>query len=428
MTTDDLTTLSARDLQRRLASGSLEVVAVVEAHLARIRDRDGALAAWAHVAEREAMMVARALDRKGSGGVLFGLPLGLKDVIDTRGMPTAYGSPIYADYVPAIDAAATAQLRAADAVILGKTVTAEFAHRHPGRTVNPHDPARTPGGSSSGSAAAVADRMVPFALGTQTTASTIRPASYCGVVGYRPTFGAVGMAGVKPCAQSLDSLGLFARDIADCALLRDALLGGAAAAPASDLGRMPRIGFCRTPFWGLMAGPAAEVVEAAVAQLARAGAVVTERCLPEPIADVARHHRVVSTFELAHNLATERLEAFDRLSPLLREGKLKEGLSMRLETYTAAMAALDRARAAFADWFADDLILAPSAGEVAPIGREATGPSEFSAIWTALHAPAISLPLPGGVGGLPLGLQLIGGRGRDLALFDAAAWIERQLG
>jgi Asp-tRNA(Asn)/Glu-tRNA(Gln) amidotransferase A subunit family amidase len=424
---DDLTCQSAWNLLQRLSSGDLRVVDVVEAHLARIAARDVSIGAWAYTAAAQAISVAEALDRQGPSSPLFGLPLGIKDIIDTLEMPTAYGSPIYEGFVPAIDSAAVAQLRAAGAVILGKTVTAEFAHRHPGRTVNPHDPARTPGGSSSGSAAAVADRMVPLAVGTQTTASTIRPASYCGVIGYRPTYGLMSMAGVKPCAQSLDTLGLFARDITDCALIRDVLLERPFTAPTNDLSRAPRIAFCRAPFWHLVADAAGRTIENTVALLARAGATVTERRLPSALDDITRHHRTVSTYEHAHNLAAERINAFEQLSPILREGKLKEGLSIPVEHYADAMTALERARTAFTAWLEEDVIVAPSAGDVAPIGRESTGPSEFSAIWTALHVPAISLPLPGGVEGLPLGLQLIGRRGRDLALFEAAAWIERTL-
>lgn len=427
MPAKNLTTLSALELARGLETGSLRAGDVVEAYLSRIAARDDTIRAWTCVSGAAARADAVRLDQAGPSGPMHGLPIGIKDVIDTAGILTSYGSPIYNDHVPEIDAAAVAQIRAGGGIVMGKTVTAEFAHRHPGPTVNPHDPARTPGGSSSGSAAAVADSMVPLALGTQTTASTIRPASYCGVVGYRPTYGFVSMAGVKPCAQSLDTIGLFARSVTDCALLRDCLLERSFTHPSIDLSRSPLIGFCRTPYWSQVAEPAARRVEEAVSRLAAAGAVLKDRSLPASFDDLATHHRAVSTFELSRNLAAERHGSFDQLSKILREGKLRQGLAMDIAEYAASAEALHRCRVSFADWMEDDVLIAPSAGDIAPLGGESTGPSEFSALWTALHLPVLSVPLPCDADRLPLGLQVIGRRGRDLTLFDIAAWISSVL-
>ena len=243
-----LNELSASEVARRIAAREITAAAVVGDCLARIAAREPALHAFAHVDPDLALRQARELDRGPNRGALHGVPIGIKDNIDTADQPTQMGSPIYRGHRPAWDAACVALLRAAGAVILGKTVTAEFAGMTAGPTVNPHNPAHTPGGSSSGSAAAVADFMLPAALGTQTGGSVLRPAAYCGVIGYKPTFGAFNRAGLKFAAESLDTIGLIARSLDDMALLTSVLLGGKTAAPVT-LAAPPRIGLCRTPLW-----------------------------------------------------------------------------------------------------------------------------------------------------------------------------------
>lgn len=422
-----LNRMGVRELARRLETGEVRAEDIVRACLDRIAEREPVLQAWACVDPALALSTAQELDRMPRRGPLHGIPLGVKDVIDTADLPTSYGSPIYQGHRPGIDAASVAAVRAAGAVVLGKTVTAEFAHRLPGKTTHPLDPLRTPGGSSSGSAAAVADFMAPLALGTQTTASTIRPASFCGVVGYRPTYGLVSCAGVKPSSGSLDTLGAFARSVEDCALLRDVLME----LPPRLLRRpdgAPRMGFCRTPFWTGVESAAAARIEAAAARLAAAGAYVAGVELGPAFAPVAAAHRTISGYELARNLASERRLHSDGLSAVLKEGRMAEGLRIGAADYAQAHATLESARLAAADLLRGvDLLIAPAAGGVAPVGLGSTGAPEFCTIWTALHLPALSLPLPCGVGELPLGLQLVGRRGADAALFDAASWVEKVL-
>ncbi|MBJ3778535.1 amidase [Acuticoccus mangrovi] len=418
--------LDALALARAIEAGTLTCEALVRRLLERIEAREGDVKAWTHIDPGAALDAARTLDRTPRQGLLHGLPVGIKDVIDTADMPTRYGSPIYANHQPAIDAAPVAAVRAAGGLILGKHVTAEFAHRVPGETRNPHDLARTPGGSSSGSGAAVGDGMVPLAIGTQTTGSTIRPASYCGVVGYRPTFGIMGIVGVKPSSPSFDTVGLFAGTVASCALLRDALLEAPFTLPRGDGGRL-RIGVCRTARWDEMEPATADALEAAFARLGVV-AEVRDVALPVDMSRLAKAQRTVSAYEIVRSLASERRTHYHLLSEDLRNGRLAEGQRIDHTTYVAALADLEAARAASADWFdAVDCVVAPAAKGIASLGIASTGASTYCLPWTALHVPALSLPLPERVEGMPVGLQVVAGRGRDLALFDCAQWIADRL-
>src|SRR5687767_7035017 len=243
--------MTAGEIAAAVASGATTCEAVALAYLERIEAREPQVLAFQHHDPAQVIAQARALDARGARGPLAGVPFGIKDIIDTCDMPTQMGSPIYTGHRPRADAACVALTRKAGGVLMGKTVTTEFANVHPGKTRNPHDPARTPGGSSSGSAAAVADDMAALAIGTQTTSSTIRPASFCGVFGYRPTYGDLRCVGVKEAAGSLDTLGLFARSIEDIALYRDVLVGNAPEPVAASVAP-PRVGFCRTHLWSLL--------------------------------------------------------------------------------------------------------------------------------------------------------------------------------
>ena len=261
---------------RAIADGRTTSEVAVGACLARIAEREDVVRAWAFLDPDLALAQARACDTATAPvGPLHGVPVGIKDIFDTADMPTGMGSPIYAGHRPAADAAAVAMLRAAGAVILGKTVTAEFAGTHPGATTNPHDPARTPGGSSQGSAAGVADGMVPVALGTQTGGSVLRPSSYCGIVGFKPSFGTFNRAGIKFAAESLDTIGLHARNLEDVVLLRDVLTGRNPDGIA-PFDKSPRIGVCRTPLWHLAEPETVAAVEDAAEAIRRAGAAVQD--------------------------------------------------------------------------------------------------------------------------------------------------------
>src|SRR5215470_15947933 len=273
--TPALNTLSASEIVRAVAAGETTCEAVVRACLERIDQREGEIHAWASVDPAAALRRARELDRAATRGPLHGVPIGVKDIIDTADLPTEMGSPIYRGHRPSTDAACVRLVRAAGAVILGKTVTCEFAGMTPGPTTNPHSTAHSPGGSSSGSGAAVADFMVPIAFGTQTGGSVLRPASYCGVFGFKPTFNAFNRRGVFPAAESLDTIGLIARSLEDIELVSAVLELRTPSAPRA-LDRPPRIGLCRTPMWNMAQAETVEAVEAAASALAKAGAQISE--------------------------------------------------------------------------------------------------------------------------------------------------------
>jgi Asp-tRNA(Asn)/Glu-tRNA(Gln) amidotransferase A subunit family amidase len=424
-----LNELTATEAIRRIAQGQATSEQLVRACLERIAERESVVGAWEYLAPEKALTQARERDRRGSSGALHGVPFGIKDIIDTFDMPTCYGSPIYAGNHPRHDAACVALGRAAGGVLMGKTVTTEFANKHPGKTANPHDPTRTPGGSSSGSAAAVADKMVPLAIGTQTTASTIRPASFCGIFGYRPTYGDLSCSGVRQCAGSLDTIGLYARSIEDIALYRDVLLGITPEPLAADLCPPPRIGFCRTPMWSRLEDYTGPLLEQGVRRLARAGAQVKDLDLPPEFEQVEDAHRWISSFEFARNFAYEVLYHEDQLSAALRDGRIADGKGCTLERYRQARTCAARCRTLLAHLFADvDILLTPAAAGEAPVGLHATGNASFSAIWTTMHVPAMSVPAFTGPNGLPVGVQVIAASGADRRFFEAARWVQRYIG
>jgi Asp-tRNA(Asn)/Glu-tRNA(Gln) amidotransferase A subunit family amidase len=355
------------------------------------------------------------------------VPIGIKDVIDTFDMPTEMGSPIYRGHRPTADAACVALLRAAGGVILGKTVTCEFAGVTPGATTNPHDEARTPGGSSSGSAAAVADCMVPIALGTQTGGSVLRPASYCGVIGYKPTYNAVSRVGVKAAAEGLDTLGLIARSLDDIALVRAVLLGRAPA-PVPAVTVAPRIGLTRTHLWDLAQPETVAAVEDAAERLNEAGAAIMDVKLPEAFAELAQAREVVNDCERAVAMADEWHRHRDLISERLRK-IIQRGLDALPRDYAPAVRLAERCRGDFDAVFgAADVLLAPCVRGEAPEGLHYTGDPSFQALWTLLHAPTLTLPTAIGPNGLPVGIQLIGRRHDDDRLLAASKWIFAMLG
>jgi amidase len=417
--------LTGVEAAQAIMAGTITSEALVSACLERITAREESVRAWEYLDPEAALAQARARDRSPTQGSLHGVPVGIKDLIDTSDMPTSYGSPIYAGHQPAWDAASVALLRAAGAVILGKTVTTEFAMFTPGKTANPHNVAHTPGGSSSGSAAAVADMMVPLALGTQTAGSIIRPASFCGVVGYKPTHGQFSVAGIKALSQTLDTLGGFARSVADFALLRAALVGGPSQLPALE--RAPRIGLCHTPQWSLASADTREALESAGQQLGAAGAEVRELVLPPAFKNLAAAQEAVQIFEGARCCAYELTVHRDRLSAKLLE-LLAPAEGLTYAAYAEALTLAATCRRQLDAIFTDhDALLVPSAPGEAPAGLEATGDPIFNRMWTLLHTPAVTLPSHRGPHGLPVGIQVIGPLGMDDRLLAIAAWMHTRL-
>lgn len=410
-----------------VARGKDTAVRLAEACLARIDSREKDVQAWAHVDSELVLAQAHARDKEAPRSALHGVPVGIKDIIDTYDLPTEYGSPIYAGHRPKADAACVALLREAGAVIMGKTVTVEFAAYHWARTRNPHNLAHTPGGSSSGSAAAVADFMAPLALGTQTGGSTIRPAAYCGVIGYKPSFNLINRAGVKPLAESQDTVGLFGRSVPDVALMCSILSGYAA--PEFDRIDIspPRIGLC-TMAWPTTLQPAmARAIGESTTQLARAGARISECVLPQPFEASFRAHKSMNDFEAWRALSHERLAHANQLSSTLL-GRLREGALCTFKTYRDAQAVISSCRALLEGYFAKfDVLLTPSVPAEAPEGIANTGDSTFIRIWTAFHTPTINLPVFRGEKGLPMGLQVIGPIGEDRRALACAEWIYQAL-
>jgi amidase len=316
--------------------------------------------------------------------------------------------------------------RAAGGVILGKTVTTEFANRQPRDTVHPHNPAHTPGGSSSGSAAAVADFQVPVGFGTQTGGSTIRPAAFCGVIGYKPSFGEFSRVGIKMQCHNLDTLGVICRGLDDVALMRAVLLVQDRR-PVDRSPAAPRIGFCRTPEWNHADADTQALLERTAARLSAAGATVADVALTP--ADILDHQRRIFEFEAARNYAYEYEVHGDQLSAALRDGLLKPGRALPLAAYIETIETAEQFRRSLDDVFGEfDVLLTPSAVGEAPEGLGSTGDARFNAIWTLAWTPCVTLPAGPGRKGLPLGIQLVGPRFGDEALLDAAAWVETRLG
>ena len=422
--------LTAREIARGVNEGRWTAEAVIRAFLERCSEIDDRVQAWAAMDPDLAIERARAVDRAvGRGGrdkPLAGVPFGVKDIFETADYATEYGSPIYKGHRSRADAACVALARAAGAVILGKTRTTEFAANNPTVTRNPRDLGRTPGGSSSGSAAAVAASMVPVAMGTQTAGSVIRPASYCGVVAYKPTFGYTLRAGFKPSAGSLDTVGYFARNVCDVAEFSSLSDGRQPFQEPDDPEAVPRFALCRTAEWsGAESGtlePLLEFVDA----LRGAGANVADITFPVGFDGLADAHWTIMAYETARSLTWERLTHPDLCSAKLRAiFELGESLSDR--DYGGARILANHSRVTLHEMLGRagiDVLLAPAAPGEAPEGLESTGDPILNRVWTMLHMPCMTLPLLAGPAGRPMGVQLIGRIGRDWRLVHAAKWIE----
>jgi Asp-tRNA(Asn)/Glu-tRNA(Gln) amidotransferase A subunit family amidase len=438
MDASQLNWLSACDAARAIRDGAISSEQLVDACLARVREVEDSVQAWQFLDPEHALGQARALDqarREGRPtGPLHGVPVGIKDIIDTGDMPTEDGTVLHAGRTPYADATVVAWLRGAGAVIMGKTVTTECAYLSPGKTRNPHNPEHTPGGSSSGSAAAVAAGMVPLALGSQTNGSVIRPAAFCGVYGFKPTHGLIPRHGILKLSRALDHVGAFARTIEDIALVCESLVGhderdpdtrpraripfGAVAAEEPPL--PPLIAFVRTPMWERAEADTVEAFE----ELAEAlGDRVEEVELPESARSAWDWHRTIMDAEMAASLDAEWERGRERLSERLR-ALLARGRDAGALEYQRALARIPRVNEAFADLFSRfDAILTPAAPGTAPRGLDSTGDPAFCTLWTLAGMPALNLPLMQGGNGLPLGVQLVGPRNGDARLLRTARWL-----
>jgi Asp-tRNA(Asn)/Glu-tRNA(Gln) amidotransferase A subunit family amidase len=442
MDASQLNWLSASDAARGIRDGAFTSEQLTQACLARVREAEPQVQAWTFLDEAHALGQARARDQdRAEGrptGPLHGVPVGIKDIIDTCDMPTEDGTVLHAGRTPSRDAAVVAALRASGAVIMGKTVTTECATYAPGKTRNPHNPEHTPGGSSSGSAAAVAAGMVPLALGSQTNGSTIRPASFCGVYGFKPTHGLMPRTGMLKLSRTLDHVGLFARRLEDIALLAETLTGWdwddpdtrprATAAwreiAAQEPPLPPLLGFVKPPVWDRAAAETREAFAELATQLA---ARIVEIELPPSTAGMLDWHRTVMEAEMAANLDREFEQGRERLSDSLRE-QLARGRQITALDYQKAMARIPLLNAAFDEMLERcDAFVTPAAAGTAPKGLASTGDPAFCTLWTFCGMPAISLPLMQGTDGLPLGVQLVGARGADARLLRTARWLEAEL-
>jgi Asp-tRNA(Asn)/Glu-tRNA(Gln) amidotransferase A subunit family amidase len=423
--------MPATQLARMLAAREVTCEAVTHSFLDAIEQRESEVHAFTWIDTARALVTARELDRASVRGPLAGLPVAVKDSIDTAGIATEHGSPIYAGHVPSADAACVAAARAAGSFVLGKTVTAELQNFTPGPTRNPHAPAHTPGGSSSGSAAAVAAHMAPFALGAQTAGSLIRPASFCGVVGFLPTRGAIPRTGVKQLSDTLDAVGCFAQTVGDAALLAGVLMLRPDLKDIPGEARVPSIGWTATPWESQLAPSMRAALEDVVRVCSTNGSTVRSIDWPPKFVALAAAQRTVQLFETARGLAAEldyrRAQLSAPLAALIEEGRAIDATS-----YLAALQTGRDCAASIDELFGDaDVILTPSAPGEAPHGLASTGDPQFNRPWHLLGGPQINVPVPRALlrseSNLPLGLQLVARPGDDARALAAAHWLEQQL-
>lgn len=419
--------LTATEARRQLVAGHITSEQLTRACLEHIASRESAVGAWTHLAADAALARARELDRAPAQGLLHGIPIGVKDLIDTSDMPTAYGTAIYAGHQPAWDAPCVALARAAGAVVLGKTVTTELAYFTPGKTTNPRNLAHTPGGSSSGSAAAVADTMVPLAFGSQTAGSVIRPAAFCGVVGYKPGFGLLSRVGAKALSETLDTIGVLARSVPDAALFAAAASGRHELVIGAPLAHAPRVGICRTYDWSRAQPETQAALALAIGKLGAMGVKLEEIELPPNFAGLVQAQLDIMTYEMARSLAYEWHAHRTRLSQRLQD-LIAAGWAIPRDRYDAAVALAHNCRHTTTEIFARvDVLLTPSAPGEAPRGLDATGDPLFNRVWTLLHTPCVHLPFTQGPNGLPVGLQAVGAIGADRHTLLCADYLLRGL-
>lgn len=442
MNEEQLAALTATQAATQIASGALSGEDYTAFCIGRIEASEPAIQAFAHFDPAHALAQARAGDEwRRSGrpiGPLHGVPVAIKDIIDTKDYPTECGSKAMSGRRPRADATLVAKLREAGAVIVGKTVTTEFAYFHPGKTRNPHDPERTPGGSSSGSAAAVAAGMVPLAIGTQTNGSIIRPGSFCGVFSLKPSHGVVSRAGILPLSRTLDHPGPFARSLDDLALAMDVIAGYDPNDPdtqplggrnfrqiaAEDFPLAPRLAFVRTPMWDKADADTREAFEELVAGL---GDDCPTFDLPERYIAGWDAQRTIMAAEMTHNLGAVADRAGEQVSATFH-ALMDEGRKISATRYLAALAERDILREAIEGFFQQEYtaFITPSARGEAPKGLDTTGDPVFCTLWSLLGLPAVNLPLLAGKNGMPVGVQLIGARADDARLLRTANWLVKK--
>ena len=418
----DLESLSASQAIKALSKREIKATDLLLSCLDRIGQRENHVKAWTSLGKENALTRAKELDKGAFKGILHGLPIGVKDLYDTYDLPTSYGSPIYANHYPVTDAVSIALIRQAGGIILGKTVTTELASFKSGPTTNPHNSRHTPGGSSSGSAAAVADFMVPLATGSQTAGSMIRPASYCGVVGFKPSLGKVSIAGVKSLSVSLDTLGCFGRTVEDVGLGVAAMSGDHRLAKIETLHNKPRIAICKTSNWSLAhqeTATAMAVARHAAERIAKS--TVVDLKLPKSCDDITQVQTRIMLSEMSRSFLFERTHYPKKLSLILSK-QLNDGAAISYEQYAKDLLFAFNAKSSINALFNDevDLLIAPSATGEAPDLKDGTGDPVFCREWTLLGLPCININVASGPNGLPVGVQLIAGPGKDHFLLSAA--------
>jgi Asp-tRNA(Asn)/Glu-tRNA(Gln) amidotransferase A subunit family amidase len=421
-----LNLLTATQAAARLREGSATSVELVEHCLARIAARDSQVNAWAFVDRDTALAQARARDNETPRSPLHGVPVGIKDIFDTYDMPTAYGSAIYKDHRPVNDTAVVSLLRLAGAVILGKCATTEFASPVPIGTRNPHDLSRSPGVSSSGSAAAVADFMVPLAIGSQTGGSTILPAAFCGVVGFKASLTGIDRGGIRHLRPTIDTMGLFARSIEDIALLRSVLVGEPREEEDIAGGRL-RIGVCRIARWSEAQPETVHALEAAARELSASGADVTDVELPDVFAGIEESFRVIVGVESRRAMDWEARHHLATMNHWLKEqlGTSDPATDVQYEKAQAHSLACQRALAKLFDRC--DVIITPSACGEAVADLTSVSNSVFNRVWTLMRGPCLSIPAFTGPNGMPVGLQVVGPVGQDARTIALVEWVAASL-
>ncbi len=423
MATKQPNELTAIEALSRIRAGTLTSEALVAACLRRIEERESTIGAWNFLSPEQALDAARGSDKAASDGPLRGLPVAVKDIFDTVDMPTAYGSPIYEGYRPPFDASSVALARAAGGVILGKTVSTEFAYFKSGKTANPHNPAHTPGGSSSGSAAAVADFMTPLAFGSQTVGSIIRPASYCGVVGYKPSYSLIDRTGVRPLADTFDTVGVLTRSVPDAAYFVSVLSRRPTLRLDGELEAPPSIGVCRTHEWPAADADAAAALETAARLASDAGGQVRETVLPELFAVLGEAQGLIVDYETANSAAHELAFHRDNVSKSFLD-RAEAGLAYTADQYDDALSVVARAQTGLdAAMDGVDVLLCPSSQGQAPEGLGTTGDPVFNRMGTALRAPCVNIPGLSGRSGLPVGVQVMGRMKDDRRTLAVGNWL-----
>lgn len=421
-----LNQLGMAEIARRIRAGNTTAEEIMQACIGRIEQREPDVGAFTHYDADAALQAARLADKTEPEGLLHGVPFGVKDIIDTEQFPTGWGTSFYDGFQPTRNASCVEMFIRAGGIPFGKTVTTEFAYFKPGKTANPHNLGHTPGGSSSGSAAAVADNMLPFGFGSQTAASLIRPASYCGIPGYKASLGSFDLQGVMALSPSLDTLGFLAREIEDFELARSVLCGSQPAREI-DLEKAPlRISLFRGPHWQDGSIEMRDVCQRAIAALNAAGAQTGEISCPEIFRELTEAHKTVMAYEVARARIYECSRYLDQISQQFQD-LFESGLAVSRAEFESAIAIRGRATRILESLFVDcDVILTPAAPGEAPAGLDATGDPLFSRSWNLLQVPCVSIPFGNGLNGLPLSVQLVGKLNSDDQLLAAAKWVYAQ--